>query len=93
MGTFIGNDPIMLMAVFFNLTQFSESIKKPTGWMRNQFAIAKVATGLLVSSNPTNLMLAGSFNIKFIHFTANVVVLPVVAVGVLLPPLFFPAFA
>jgi Na+/H+ antiporter NhaD/arsenite permease-like protein len=39
----------------------------------------------LVSSNPTNLVLAGAFGIKFINYTANVIV-PVLVTGVVLFP-------
>jgi Na+/H+ antiporter NhaD/arsenite permease-like protein len=47
--------------------------------------VANIASAILVSSNPTNLVLAGAFNIKFIHYTANMIV-PVVVTGIVLFP-------
>lgn len=47
--------------------------------------MANISSAILVSSNPTNLVLAGAFNIKFIIYTANMVV-PAVVTGILLFP-------
>ena len=47
--------------------------------------MANVASAILVSSNPTNLVLAGAFDIKFIEYTANIIV-PVIVTAVLLFP-------
>lgn len=50
-----------------------------------QFACANIGSAILVSSNPTNLVLAGAFSIKFIHYTANMIV-PTVATAIVLFP-------
>jgi len=47
----------------------------------------------MVSSNPTNLILFDAFNIKFIRYTANVVVSVIVTAIVLFPFLFYLVFA
>lgn len=87
LGTFIGNDPIILSGTAFlaYMTRVSKNIEHPRAWIHTQFAVANIASAILVSSNPTNLVLAGAFNIKFIVYTANMVV-PVVATAIVLFP-------
>ncbi|PSN59384.1 hypothetical protein BS50DRAFT_565556 [Corynespora cassiicola Philippines] len=85
--TFIGNDPIILSGTAFlaYMTRVSSNIVHPRAWIYTQFAVANIASAILVSSNPTNLVLAGAFKIKFINYTANIIV-PVVATAVVLFP-------
>jgi Na+/H+ antiporter NhaD/arsenite permease-like protein len=87
LGSFIGNDPIILSGTAFlaYMTRVSSNIVHPRAWIYTQFAIANIASAILVSSNPTNLVLAGAFGIKFIHYTANMIV-PVVATAIVLFP-------
>lgn len=87
LGSFIGNDPIILSGTAFlaYMTRVSSNIVHPRAWITAQFAIANIASAILVSSNPTNLVLAGAFNIQFIHYTANMIV-PVVATAIVLFP-------
>lgn len=95
LGTFIGNDPIILSGTAFlaYMTRVSSNIQHPRAWIHTQFAVANVASAILVSSNPTNLVLSGAFNIKFIVYTANMIV-PVVATAIVLfPCLLFIIFA
>lgn len=84
---FIGNDPIILSGTAFlsYMTRVSSNITHPRAWIFTQFACANIASAILVSSNPTNLVLAGAFQITFIKYTANVVV-PVIATGIILFP-------
>ncbi|RFU81954.1 arsenite efflux transporter [Trichoderma arundinaceum] len=95
LGSFIGNDPIILSGTAFlaYMTRVSSNIVHPRAWIHTQFAIANVASAILVSSNPTNLVLAGAFNIKFIHYTANMIVPVVVTAIVLFPFLLYIVFA
>jgi Na+/H+ antiporter NhaD/arsenite permease-like protein len=88
LGTFIGNDPIILSGTAFlaYMTRVSNNIIHPRAWIHTQFTIANIASAILVSSNPTNLVLAGAFNISFIKYTANMIV-PVVATAVILFPI------
>ena len=87
LGSFIGNDPIILSGTAFlaYMTRVSSNIIHPRAWIHTQFAVANIASAILVSSNPTNLVLAGAFNIKFIHYTANMIV-PVVITAIILFP-------
>ncbi|KAI0837939.1 hypothetical protein F5Y06DRAFT_269415 [Hypoxylon sp. FL0890] len=87
LGTFIGNDPIILSGTAFlaYMTRVSSNIVHPRAWIFTQFAIANIASAILVSSNPTNLVLAGAFNIRFIDYTANMIV-PVILTAIFLFP-------
>jgi Na+/H+ antiporter NhaD/arsenite permease-like protein len=84
---FIGNDPVILSGTAFlsYMTRVSSNIKHPRAWIFTQFSVANIASAILVSSNPTNLVLAGAFGITFIKYTANIIV-PVLATGIVLYP-------
>lgn len=94
-GSFIGNDPIILSGTAFlaYMTRVSSNIVHPRAWIHTQFAVANIASAILVSSNPTNLVLAGAFKIKFINYTANMIVPVVVTATVLFPFLLYIVFA
>lgn len=87
LATFAGNDPIILSGTAFlaYMTRVSSNIEHPRAWIYAQFSIANIGSAILVSSNPTNLVLAGAFGIKFIHYTANMIV-PVVATAIVIFP-------
>ncbi|KAI1436530.1 hypothetical protein GGR50DRAFT_650708 [Xylaria sp. CBS 124048] len=95
LGSFIGNDPIILSGTTFlaYMTRVSSNIIHPRAWIHTQFAIANIASAILVSSNPTNLVLAGAFNIKFIDYTRDMVVPVVITAIVLFPFLLYIVFA
>jgi Na+/H+ antiporter NhaD/arsenite permease-like protein len=95
LGTFIGNDPIILSGTAFlaYMTRVSSNIVHPRAWIHSQFAVANIASAILVSSNPTNLVLAGAFQIKFIVYTANMIVPVVVTAIVIFPFLLYIIFA
>ncbi|KAI1212749.1 uncharacterized protein F4807DRAFT_348398 [Annulohypoxylon truncatum] len=95
LGTFIGNDPIILSGTAFlaYMTRVSSNIVHPRAWIFAQFAVANIASAILVSSNPTNLVLAGAFDIRFIYYTANMIVPVVVTAIVLFPFLLYIVFA
>lgn len=95
LGSFIGNDPIILSGTAFlaYMTRVSSNIVHPRAWIYTQFAVANIASAILVSSNPTNLVLAGAFQIKFINYTANMIVPVVVTAIVLFPFLLYIVFA
>jgi Na+/H+ antiporter NhaD/arsenite permease-like protein len=87
LSSFIGNDPVILSGTAFlaYMTRVSSNIRHPRAWIHTQFAVANIASAILVSSNPTNLVLTGAFSIKFINYTANIIV-PVVVTAVVLFP-------
>lgn len=94
LGGFIGNDPIILSGTAFlaYMTRVSSNIVHPRAWIHTQFAIANIASAILVSSNPTNLVLAGAFEISFTEYTANMIVPVVVTAIVLFPFLLYIIF-
>jgi Na+/H+ antiporter NhaD/arsenite permease-like protein len=83
----VGNDPVILSGTAFlaYMTRVSSNIVHPRAWIFSQFAVANIASAILVSSNPTNLVLAGAFQIRFIDYTANMIV-PVIVTGIVLFP-------
>lgn len=80
-------DPIILSGTSF-LAYFSRiaGISPPRAWTFAQFAASNVASAVLVSSNPTNLVLTGAYDISFLVYSAWLV-LPVLATSVVLLPL------
>lgn len=80
-------DPIILSGTSF-LAYFSRiaGISPPRAWTFAQFAASNVASAVLVSSNPTNLVLTGAYDISFLVYSAWLV-LPVLATSVILLPL------
>ncbi|KAF2708207.1 hypothetical protein K504DRAFT_434450 [Pleomassaria siparia CBS 279.74] len=92
---FIGNDPIILSGTPFlaYMTRMSSNITHPRAWIFTQFAVANIASAILVSSNPTNLVLAGAFSIKFIDYTANIIIPVIATVIILFPFLLYFIFA
>ncbi|KAK8048154.1 hypothetical protein PG994_009884 [Apiospora phragmitis] len=91
--TCIGNDPIILSGTPFlaYITRIS-NIEDPAAWVYAQFAIANIASAILVSSNPTNLVLTAAFSIRFIDYTANIIVPVLFTVVLLFPFLLFVVF-
>jgi len=94
LATFAGNDPIILSGTAFlaYMTRVSSNIEHPRAWIYAQFAVANIGSAIMVSSNPTNLVLAGAFGIKFIHYTANMIVPVVVTAVVVFPFLLYIVF-
>jgi Na+/H+ antiporter NhaD/arsenite permease-like protein len=80
-------DPIILSGTAFlaYLTRVASNIRSPRAWIFSQFAVANISSAILVSSNPTNLVLAGAFKLEFVTYTANMVV-PVVVTAIILFP-------
>ncbi|KAK8052416.1 hypothetical protein PG993_003801 [Apiospora rasikravindrae] len=94
LGTAIGNDPIVLSGTAFlaYMIRASSNIDSARAWVFSQFAIANISSAILVSSNPTNLVLAGAFQIKFIDYTANIIVPVLFTAALLFPCLLYLVF-
>ncbi|KAK1953562.1 arsenite efflux transporter [Colletotrichum sublineola] len=94
LGTAIGNDPIVLSGTAFlaYMIRASSNIASARAWIFSQFAVANISSAILVSSNPTNLVLAAAFQIKFIDYTANMIVPVIITAVVLFPCLLFLIF-
>ncbi|KAI1788320.1 hypothetical protein LXA43DRAFT_1159931 [Ganoderma leucocontextum] len=91
-GVVIGNDPVILSGTAF-LAYFTRvaGITPPTAWIFSQFAAANMASVVLVSSNPTNLVLSGAFALSFLSYAAHVV-LPFAAAALCVFPLLLALF-
>ncbi|RPD57395.1 hypothetical protein L226DRAFT_512254 [Lentinus tigrinus ALCF2SS1-7] len=86
-GVVVGNDPVILSGTAF-LAYFTRvaGITPPTAWIFSQFAAANMASVVLVSSNPTNLVLSGAFSVSFLSYAAHVT-LPFLAASACVFPL------
>ncbi|KAI0629718.1 hypothetical protein C8Q77DRAFT_1236349 [Trametes polyzona] len=92
-GVIVGNDPVILSGTAF-LAYFTRvaGITPPTAWIFAQFAAANMASVVLVSSNPTNLVLSGAFSLSFLTYAAHVA-LPFLAAALsVFPVLLFGLF-
>lgn len=81
----MGNDPVVLSGTPFVAYFASSTGLPPQAFGFAQFQAANLASALLVSSNPTNLVLTASFHLSFLQFSAWTA-LPTIAAGVALLP-------
>lgn len=81
-----GNDPIVLSGTPFvaYFSRTSGSPAEPYAFM--EMYAANLASAILVSSNPTNLVLSAAFGLSFLEYSAWMV-LPTLAAAVVLYPL------
>lgn len=73
-GVILGNDPVILSGTAFlvYITRVA-GITPPDAWIWGEFVAANVASAVLVSSNPTNLVIATGFDVSFVTYTAYMV--------------------
>lgn len=85
LGVLVGNDPVILSGTAFlvYLTRVA-GISPPSAWIWGQFVAANISSAVLVSSNPTNLVIASGFNISFPIYTAYMVLPSLVSAAVAL---------
>ncbi|WOO78475.1 Arsenical pump membrane protein [Vanrija pseudolonga] len=81
----VGNDPVVLSGTPFVAYFAASTGLPPHAFAFAQFQAANLACALLVSSNPTNLVLTASFHLSFLQFSAWTA-LPTVAAGLALLP-------
>ncbi|KAL4399746.1 transmembrane transporter [Malassezia pachydermatis] len=73
-GVILGNDPVILSGTAFLVyVTRAASIDPPYAWLWSQFTAANIASAVLVSSNPTNLVIATGFDLSFVRYTAYMV--------------------
>nr|ODN96870.1 hypothetical protein L204_03581 [Cryptococcus depauperatus CBS 7855] len=85
-GAVFGNDPLILSGTPF-LAYFTDhaGIVDPTAFLFTHFQVSNLVSALLVSSNPTNLVLTSAFGINFLQYSAWLVLPTLAAVVVLFP--------
>jgi len=86
-GLLIGNDPLILSGTPF-LVYFTRHAKvdPPTAYLFTHFQVSNLVSALLVSSNPTNLILTSAFGLSFLQYSAWLA-LPTLAGAVVLFPI------
>ncbi|KAI9608747.1 hypothetical protein H4Q26_004934 [Puccinia striiformis f. sp. tritici PST-130] len=84
-GVIFGNDPIILSGTAF-LTYFLKhcGITNPTAWIFMEFVASNVASAVLVSSNPTNVLLAQAFDLNFLTGFTKFTIIPSLASAILI---------
>ncbi|CAH7669983.1 hypothetical protein PPACK8108_LOCUS4653 [Phakopsora pachyrhizi] len=82
-GVIFGNDPIILSGTAF-LTYFLRDcgVVDPTAWIFMEFVAANVSSAVLVSSNPTNVLIAQAFDLNFLTGFTKYTVLPSFVTGI-----------
>lgn len=83
-GVIFGNDPIILSGTAF-LTYFLKNcgITNPTAWIFMEFLSSNIASAVLVSSNPTNVLVAQAFDLNFLTGFTKYTILPSLAAAVI----------
>ncbi|KAH9812195.1 hypothetical protein DFH28DRAFT_1096996 [Melampsora americana] len=83
-GVIFGNDPIILSGTAF-LTYFLKNcgISNPTAWIFMEFLASNIASAVLVSSNPTNVLVAQAFDLNFLTGFTKYTILPSLAAAMI----------
>lgn len=72
----VGNDPLILSGTPFLAYLTQHTGLEPTAWVFSEFMAANTASAVLVSSNPTNILITGSFGLNFLTGFTKWTVLP-----------------
>ncbi|EXJ67067.1 uncharacterized protein A1O5_09713 [Cladophialophora psammophila CBS 110553] len=72
----VGNDPLILSGTPFLAYLSQHTGLDPTAWVFAEFMAANTASAVLVSSNPTNILIAGSFGLNYLADFTKWTVLP-----------------
>lgn len=91
-GCIVGNDPLILSGTPFLAYLTGHTGLEPTAWIFSEFMAANTASAVLVSSNPTNILIAGSFSLNFLTDFTKWTVLPTVVPAILNYPVVFTLF-
>lgn len=72
----VGNDPLILSGTPFLAYLTQSTGLEPTAWIFSEFMAANTASAVLVSSNPTNILITGSFGLNFLTGFTKWTILP-----------------
>ncbi|RMZ92457.1 hypothetical protein DV736_g254, partial [Chaetothyriales sp. CBS 134916] len=75
-GCIVGNDPLIMSGTPFLAYLTHHTGLEPTAWVFSEFMAANTASAVLVSSNPTNILIAGSFELNFLTGFTKWTILP-----------------
>lgn len=90
LGAFAGNDAVIISGSSFLVhlarsASMGEAMANASAWA--QFTAANIASAVLVSGNPTNLVIAQSFDISFATYSAHMVLPSLASTAAALAPL------
>ncbi|TLD34600.1 hypothetical protein E2P81_ATG04765 [Venturia nashicola] len=86
-GCIVGNDPLILSGTPFLAYLTSHTGLDPTAWVFGEFMAANTASAVLVSSNPTNILITGSFSLNYITEFTKWTILPSIVPAILNYPI------
>ena len=72
----VGNDPLILSGTPFLAYLAQHTGLDPTAWIFAEFMAANTASAVLVSSNPTNILITGSFGLNYLTGFTKWTILP-----------------
>ncbi|KEF58729.1 uncharacterized protein A1O9_06655 [Exophiala aquamarina CBS 119918] len=72
----VGNDPLILSGTPFLAYLTHHTGLEPNAWVFSEFMAANTASAVLVSSNPTNILITGSFGLNFLTGFTKWTILP-----------------
>lgn len=72
----VGNDPLILSGTPFLAYLTAHTGLEPSAWVFSEFMAANTASAVLVSSNPTNILITGSFGLNFLTGFTKWTILP-----------------
>ncbi|OAP58937.1 hypothetical protein AYL99_06234 [Fonsecaea erecta] len=88
----VGNDPLILSGTPFLAYLSQHTDLDPTAWVFAEFMAANTASAVLVSSNPTNILITGSFGLNYLTDFTKWTVLPSLIPAVLNYPILLGMF-
>ncbi|KIW69657.1 hypothetical protein PV04_05521 [Phialophora macrospora] len=88
----VGNDPLILSGTPFLAYLSQYTGLDPTAWIFAEFMAANTASAVLVSSNPTNILITGSFGLNYLTAFTKWTVLPSLIPAVLNYPILMAMF-
>lgn len=91
-GCIVGNDPLILSGTPFLAYLTHHTGIEPTAWVFSEFMAANTASAVLVSSNPTNVLITGSFGLNFLTGFTKWTILPSVIPALLNYPVLLAMF-
>ncbi|KIX00370.1 uncharacterized protein Z518_10509 [Rhinocladiella mackenziei CBS 650.93] len=83
----VGNDPLILSGTPFLAYLTHHTKIAPEAWIFSEFMAANTASAVLVSSNPTNILIAGSFSLNFLTGFTKWTILPSIIPAILTYPI------
>ncbi|RMD39870.1 hypothetical protein DV735_g5264, partial [Chaetothyriales sp. CBS 134920] len=91
-GCIVGNDPLILSGTPFLAYLTHHTGLEPTAWVFSEFMAANTASAVLVSSNLTNVLIAGSFGLNFLTGFTKWTVLPSIIPAAITYPILMAMF-